>query len=115
MRANGRGQAVWLRIYLGYAPGVGKTYAMLHEGRRRKSRGTDVVVGWVQAYDRPRTLDAIGGLEIVTLNGIAQESAKRAGAIGVDGTINAGARTAQDGSNLRRCIASRAQQDEVKS
>ena len=38
---------------------------MLHEGRRRKSRGTDVVVGWVQAYDRPRTLDAIGDLEIV--------------------------------------------------
>src|SRR3989442_9563203 len=38
---------------------------MLHEGRRRKSRGTDVVVGWVQAYDRPRTMDAIGDLKIV--------------------------------------------------
>ncbi|MEU0520148.1 sensor histidine kinase KdpD, partial [Streptosporangium sp. NPDC006007] len=37
-----RGQ---LRIYLGAAPGVGKTYAMLSEGRRRLGRGTDVVVG----------------------------------------------------------------------
>ncbi|MGW4425672.1 sensor histidine kinase KdpD, partial [Streptosporangium sp. NPDC004631] len=34
-----------LRIYLGAAPGVGKTYAMLDEGRRRLGRGTDVVVG----------------------------------------------------------------------
>ena len=63
MRANGRGEAASLRIYLGYAPGVGKTYAMLQEGRRRKSQGTDVVVGWVIAYDRPHTLEAIGDLE----------------------------------------------------
>jgi two-component system sensor histidine kinase KdpD len=58
-------QAAWLRVYLGYAPGVGKTYAMLHEGRRRRDRGTDVVVGWVQTYDRPHTVDAVGDLEIV--------------------------------------------------
>jgi len=43
-------QAAWLRVYLGYAPGVGKTYAMLDEGHRRRVRGTDVVVGWVQTY-----------------------------------------------------------------
>ena len=55
----------WLRIYLGYAPGVGKTYAMLNEGRRRKSRGTDVVIGLVETYDRPLTLAAIGDIEIV--------------------------------------------------
>src|SRR5690349_10147338 len=36
-----------LRVYLGAAAGVGKTYAMLNEGRRRKARGTDVVVGYV--------------------------------------------------------------------
>ena len=36
-----------LRLYLGAAPGVGKTYAMLNEGWRRKERGTDVVIGWV--------------------------------------------------------------------
>ncbi len=55
----------WLRIYLGYAPGAGKTYAMLHEGRRRRQRGTDVVVGWVETYGRPLTIDAIGDLEVL--------------------------------------------------
>ena len=55
----------WLRIYLGYAPGVGKTYAMLHEGRRRKARGTDVAVGWVETYGRPLTIGAIGDLEVL--------------------------------------------------
>lgn len=55
----------WLRVYLGYAPGVGKTYAMLHEGQRRKVRGTDVVIGYVETYDRPLTMEAIGDLEIV--------------------------------------------------
>src|ERR1700674_2098511 len=58
-------QAAWLRVYLGYPPGVGKTYAMLHEGRRRRDRGIDVVVGWVQTYGRPHTDAAIGDLEIV--------------------------------------------------
>jgi two-component system sensor histidine kinase KdpD len=55
----------WLRIYLGYAPGVGKTYAMLHEGQRRKERGTDVVVGFVETYSRPHTIAAIGDLEVI--------------------------------------------------
>ncbi|HLZ31579.1 MAG TPA: universal stress protein [Chloroflexota bacterium] len=55
----------WLRVYLGYAPGVGKTYAMLQEGLRRRDRGTDVVVGWVQTYNRPHTVAAVGDLEIV--------------------------------------------------
>jgi two-component system sensor histidine kinase KdpD len=55
----------WLRVYLGYAPGVGKTFAMLNEGRRRRDRGTDVVIGWVQTYDRPHAEAAVGDLEIV--------------------------------------------------
>src|SRR5579885_2577221 len=60
-----RGEArAWLRVYLGYAPGVGKTYAMLHEGQRRRQRGTDVVVGWVETYGRPHTMEAIGDLEV---------------------------------------------------
>ena len=59
-RARGR-----LRIYLGMAPGVGKTYAMLNEGKRRKSRGTDVVVGFVETYNRPNTIAQLGDLEIV--------------------------------------------------
>jgi two-component system sensor histidine kinase KdpD len=59
-RARGR-----LRIYLGMAPGVGKTFAMLNEGRRRKSRGTDIVVGFVETYNRPNTISQIGDLEVV--------------------------------------------------
>lgn len=54
-----------LRIYLGAAPGVGKTYAMLDEGRRRLERGTDVVVGWVETHGRPRTASQVGALETV--------------------------------------------------
>ncbi|GAB2599247.1 ATP-binding protein [Pseudactinotalea suaedae] len=54
-----------LRVYLGAAPGVGKTFAMLGEGRRRRERGTDVVIGLVETHDRPETAAAIGDLEIV--------------------------------------------------
>lgn len=52
-----------LRIYLGAAPGVGKTYAMLSEAHRRLERGTDVVVGFVEHHDRPRTEVLLHGLE----------------------------------------------------
>ncbi len=61
----GTGARGRLRIYLGMAPGVGKTYAMLHEGRRRKQRGTDAVVGYVETYDRPLTVEALGDLEVI--------------------------------------------------
>jgi two-component system, OmpR family, sensor histidine kinase KdpD len=54
-----------LRIYLGAAPGVGKTYAMLDEGWRRRHRGTDVVIGYVEAHTRPNTLAQIRDLEVV--------------------------------------------------
>ncbi len=57
-----RGQ---LRIYLGAAPGVGKTYAMLAEGQRRRSRGTDVVVGLLETHGRKLTAAMAEGLEIV--------------------------------------------------
>jgi two-component system, OmpR family, sensor histidine kinase KdpD len=53
------------RIYLGAAAGVGKTYAMLNEGRRRLDRGTDVVVGFVESHGRQRTEEMIDGLEVV--------------------------------------------------
>lgn len=59
---TGRGK---LRIYLGAAPGVGKTYAMLNEGRRRRDRGTDVVVGCVETHGRPNTAAQLGDLEVV--------------------------------------------------
>ncbi|MGZ6925747.1 MAG: DUF4118 domain-containing protein [Acidimicrobiia bacterium] len=54
-----------LRIYLGAAPGVGKTFAMLNEGRRRRDRGTDVVIGYVETHARPNTAAQIGDLEVV--------------------------------------------------
>src|SRR5690348_141556 len=54
-----------LRIYLGAAPGVGKTFAMLNEGRRRHERGTDVVVAFVETHGRPNTAAQVGDLEIV--------------------------------------------------
>jgi two-component system, OmpR family, sensor histidine kinase KdpD len=54
-----------LRIYLGAAPGVGKTYAMLGEAHRRAERGTDIVVGFVETHGRQRTAEAIAGLEVV--------------------------------------------------
>lgn len=55
-----------LRIYLGMAPGVGKTYAMLNEARRRLDRkSADVVVGYVETYGRPKTVQALEGLETV--------------------------------------------------
>jgi two-component system sensor histidine kinase KdpD len=57
-----RGQ---LRIYLGAAAGVGKTFAMLGEGHRRLSRGADVVVALVETHGRRRTADQLLGLEVM--------------------------------------------------
>jgi len=59
---GGRGR---LRIYLGMAPGVGKTYRMLEEAHRRVERGTDLVVGYVEAHGRPLTAGLLDGLEVV--------------------------------------------------
>ncbi|MFE4962834.1 ATP-binding protein [Streptomyces sp. NPDC056660] len=54
-----------LKVYLGAAPGAGKTYRMLDEARRRASRGADVAVGFVECHGRPRTAAMIDGLEVV--------------------------------------------------
>lgn len=53
------------RIYLGAVAGVGKTYAMLDEGHRRRNRGTDVVIGLVESHGRRHTEDRLEGIEIV--------------------------------------------------
>src|SRR6202790_3896146 len=58
----GRGH---LRIYLGSAAGVGKTYAMLGEGHRRADRGADVVVAFAEAHGRPQTQALLDGLETI--------------------------------------------------
>jgi two-component system sensor histidine kinase KdpD len=54
-----------LRVYLGAAPGVGKTFAMLSEGRRRAARGAIVVVGCVETYGRPSTIEMLSDLDVL--------------------------------------------------
>jgi len=51
------------RILLGMAPGVGKTYRMLQEGRQAKAEGRDVVIGYLEPHDRPETAALAEGLE----------------------------------------------------
>ena len=54
-----------LHVYLGAAPGVGKTYAMLDEGLRLAEDGIDVLLGVVETHDRPDLRAKVGGLEVV--------------------------------------------------
>ena len=54
-----------LRIYIGAAPGVGKTYEMLQEAHALKVRGLDVVLGFVETYGRRETEAQVGDLEVV--------------------------------------------------
>jgi len=63
--SGGEGKRGELRIYLGAAPGVGKTFAMLGEAHRRRERGTDVVAAVVETHGRARTAAQIGDLEVV--------------------------------------------------
>jgi two-component system sensor histidine kinase KdpD len=55
-----------LRTYLGFAPGVGKTYSMLAEGRRRAEGGEQVVVGWIERHGRSETLAQRGDLAVIS-------------------------------------------------
>ena len=55
-----------LTTYLGTAPGVGKTYSMLSEARRRAAAGEHVVVGWVEHHDRPKTVAQLGDLDVIS-------------------------------------------------
>ncbi|SRX93926.1 putative sensor protein KdpD [Mycobacterium tuberculosis H37Rv] [Mycobacterium shimoidei] len=59
-----------LRIYLGAAPGVGKTYAMLSEAHRRAERGTDVVAAAVETHGRRKVAELFDGIEVVPLRDI---------------------------------------------
>lgn len=67
-----------LKIIIGYAPGVGKTYSMLNEGNRRLKRGQDIVIGYVESHHRDETDKEIGELELVPrkkieYNGVVME------------------------------------------
>ncbi|MBV9171009.1 MAG: histidine kinase, partial [Chloroflexi bacterium] len=64
-REAGAGARGRHRIYLGIAPGVGKTYTALEELQRRKARGTDVVIGFLETHGRPHTAELAEGLEVV--------------------------------------------------
>jgi len=54
-----------LKVFLGYSPGVGKTYSMLSDARVLKQRGVDVVVGLVETHGRKETEDLLRGLEVI--------------------------------------------------
>jgi len=62
-----------LRVYLGAAPGVGKTYAMLEEGRRRAARGTKVVVGIVDTHGRASINRLLVGMTVVRPMSVLEE------------------------------------------
>jgi two-component system sensor histidine kinase KdpD len=64
-REAGAGARGRHRVYLGIAPGVGKTYTALEELHRRKERGTDAVIGFIETHGRPRTAELAAGLEVV--------------------------------------------------
>src|ERR1700758_3358133 len=64
-RQPGSGARGRHRVYLGIAPGVGKTYTALEELHRRHERGTDVIIGFLETHNRPRTLEIAGDLEVV--------------------------------------------------
>jgi len=65
-----------LRIYLGAAAGVGKTYAMLSEGHRRAERGADVVVAFAETHGRPQTAALTDGLEVIPRKKLAYRSSE---------------------------------------
>ena len=60
-KARGR-----LKIFFGYAAGVGKTYAMLEAARQEKAAGRDVVAGYIEPHDRPDTMELLAGMELLT-------------------------------------------------
>jgi two-component system sensor histidine kinase KdpD len=62
IRRSERGR---LKVYLGYGPGVGKTYQMLQEAQRLKKEGIDIVVGLVETHGRAETARLIEGLEVL--------------------------------------------------
>ena len=53
-----------LKIFLGYAPGVGKTFTMLTEANRRFERGKDVVIGYFESHEREQTIKQLKNLPI---------------------------------------------------
>jgi NitT/TauT family transport system ATP-binding protein len=76
-----------LHLFLGAAPGTGKTFTMLREGRALRDRGADVVIGFVQTRGRPRTVEAVGGLEIIPARDGSAQAADRPGEMDLDAVL----------------------------
>src|SRR5262245_36586547 len=64
------GERARLRVYIGAAPGVGKTFQMLEEAHLLKRQGVDVVVAFVETHGREETAGLVGDLEVVPLRQI---------------------------------------------
>ena len=65
-RAEEKAHEGQLTVYLGYAPGVGKTYSMLQDALQRLREGTDVVIGYIETHDRPETNALVSDLEVIS-------------------------------------------------
>lgn len=74
-KVESRQQRGKLKIFLGMAAGVGKTYAMLEAAQERKAEGVDVVVGYVEIHGRPETEALLTDLEIIPRRKIAYRGA----------------------------------------
>src|SRR6202051_1041712 len=69
---NRRGQ---MKVFLGYAAGVGKTYRMLEEAQQLKQQGEDIVVGYFEPHERKDTIAKVAGLELVPKRTVAYRGA----------------------------------------
>src|SRR6476646_2191644 len=65
-----------LKVFFGMAAGVGKTYAMLEEGRRRAEEGMDVLVGYAEPHIRPETESMLIGLDVLPYKIVEYRGAK---------------------------------------
>src|SRR5471030_2366113 len=63
-----------LKIFLGYAPGVGKTFTMLTEANRRFERGKDIVIGYFESHEREQTIKQLKNLPVIPLKEITYNS-----------------------------------------
>ena len=71
------GQPGKLKIFFGYASGVGKTYAMLRSAHQAKERGIDVAVGYIEAHTRSQTMALLSGMEQIPAKQVLYEEGVR--------------------------------------
>jgi two-component system sensor histidine kinase KdpD len=64
-RAEKKAHEAQLTVYLGYAPGVGKTYSMLQDALQRQREGKDIVIGYIEIHNRPETNALVSSFEFI--------------------------------------------------